>query len=457
MVERQTMKPLKAFISYSHLDEASRSELVKHMATLHREGVIETWYDRRIGVGSNWKSEIDKNLENADVVLLLVSPNFIHSNYCYEIEFKRAMERKEMGECLVIPILIEYADWQTSPLAHLQMLPRTGKPISQSRPKAKAFVAVCQELRQTFEQLGSASRNSKKHRDFSVLSEKFIPVFIGQEQATKYAPCKEVPRFADLKEHERYSICQNGGITAYKFPFGVSLLHCQEQLRFSSIAELAAERRRSYKNTLDSDCAGFVELCEALRLEATKGFRPNYALSLFTVLEPAWDSQRELEIALKLLAMPGLLISNSQKANGKSNEVLEKAKQIEDEFFKNGIESDEISDFGLKGISIGYASWAGVSYYVADSGRAIGSAQISSFEIQLQALWCYADAVQKQLVRFENTDAENLFGAKYIRSAYSQLIAVGGRDSMQLRRMKDAVSKTSHITRIVESALDVLK
>src|SRR5436853_5847987 len=96
--------PIKVFLSYAHEDESLLRELETHLSSIKREGWISTWYDREIVPGSNWAREIDQRLEQASIILLLVSANFLASDYCYQVEMKRAMARHEVREAKVIPI-----------------------------------------------------------------------------------------------------------------------------------------------------------------------------------------------------------------------------------------------------------------------------------------------------------------------------------------------------------------
>jgi TIR domain len=105
------------FFSFSHRDADLRDELEIHLATLKREGVIEIWHDRRIGAGKEFGNEISQHLEEANIILLLISPYFIASDYCYEIEMKRAMQRHEKGDARVIPVILEPCDWQKLPIS----------------------------------------------------------------------------------------------------------------------------------------------------------------------------------------------------------------------------------------------------------------------------------------------------------------------------------------------------
>jgi len=104
--QRTAMSDIELFYSYSHKDEALKDQLVSHLSNLRRQGIIREWHDRKIGLGTEWAKEIDEHLNSADVILLLVSADFIASEYCHEIEMKRAMERHESGEARVIPVIL---------------------------------------------------------------------------------------------------------------------------------------------------------------------------------------------------------------------------------------------------------------------------------------------------------------------------------------------------------------
>ena len=123
-------EPIEIFFCYAHEDEAFRQALEKHLRVLQRQGVISIWHDREIGAGAVWEREIDKHLNSAHLILLLVSPDFLDSEYCYSIEMKRALERHERDEALVIPIIVRPVYWQTAPFSRLQVLPTDGKPLT---------------------------------------------------------------------------------------------------------------------------------------------------------------------------------------------------------------------------------------------------------------------------------------------------------------------------------------
>jgi internalin A len=121
---------LRAFISYSHKDEILRAELEVHLKLLHRRGRLELWTDRRISAGTGWKGQIDENLDRAELILLLVSADFVASDYCYDIEMTRALARHQAGTARVVPIIIRDVAWRSAPFGMLMALPTDGKAVA---------------------------------------------------------------------------------------------------------------------------------------------------------------------------------------------------------------------------------------------------------------------------------------------------------------------------------------
>jgi internalin A len=156
--------PLSAFISYSHKDGALRAELETHLKLLKREGLLDLWTDRHIQAGTEWETQIDENLESADLILLLVSADFVASDYCWGAEMKRAMERHDRGEARVIPIIVRECSWKSAPFARLQALPEDSKPVSTwgTGPYARdtPWTAIEERIRSVVNEL----RRSNKHR-----------------------------------------------------------------------------------------------------------------------------------------------------------------------------------------------------------------------------------------------------------------------------------------------------
>src|SRR6516164_5345067 len=132
---------VKIFFCYAHEDEALLNKLKAHLKPLQRQELIDTWHDRDISAGAEWEAEIKKQLETADILLLLISPDFMDSEYCYAKEMKRALERHERGEARVILIILRHVHWQDV-LGNLQILPTDGKPVKSWRDEDEAFFDV---------------------------------------------------------------------------------------------------------------------------------------------------------------------------------------------------------------------------------------------------------------------------------------------------------------------------
>jgi Effector-associated domain 1/TIR domain/CHAT domain len=147
------LEPIEIFISYSHKDDELREELVIHLSNLRRQGKISAWHDRAIEAGAEWETQIKSRLESAQIILLLISPPFMASNYCYDIEMQRAVQRHDQGNARVIPIILRPVDWKDSPISKLQALPKDAKPITQWGDRDAAFVDVVQGIRRAVDSL----------------------------------------------------------------------------------------------------------------------------------------------------------------------------------------------------------------------------------------------------------------------------------------------------------------
>lgn len=158
---RQPASPvIDLFFSYAHQDEAMRDELEVHLAMLKRSGLIRTWHDRRITAGKDLDHDISVHLEAADVILLLLSPYFLASDYCYENEARRALERHADGSAVVIPVILQPCDWLASPFRRLRATPTDGKPIAKFPNIHDAFLDVVRDIRAAAEALKKADESA---------------------------------------------------------------------------------------------------------------------------------------------------------------------------------------------------------------------------------------------------------------------------------------------------------
>lgn len=156
------------FFSYSHQDESMRNELEIHLAMLKRSGLINTWHDRRIAAGAELHHEVSEHLESADVILLLLSPYFLASDYCYETEAQRALQRHAEKSAIVIPVILQPCDWLESPFGKLRATPQDGKPIAKFPNVHDAFLQVTQDIRAAATTLGKADKTTVERSPIQV-------------------------------------------------------------------------------------------------------------------------------------------------------------------------------------------------------------------------------------------------------------------------------------------------
>jgi TIR domain len=147
------MEPVKLFYSYSHRDEDLRKELVNHLTNLEHQGVLAPWHDRDIEAGQEWNQEIERHLNEAQIILLLISSDFIASPFIRDKEMARAMERHDAGEAVVIPVILRTCDWKGAPFGKLQGLPKNMKPVNEWPDSDRAFTNIAQGIRKVAEKL----------------------------------------------------------------------------------------------------------------------------------------------------------------------------------------------------------------------------------------------------------------------------------------------------------------
>jgi tetratricopeptide (TPR) repeat protein len=146
---------IKLFISYSHSDELFKEKLEKHLTLLKRNKIIETWHDRKIIPGQEWDLKIKEELDSADVILLLISIDFLNSDYCYDVEIKKAIQKHENKEAVLIPIILRACSWQETEFGKIQALPKNGSPVTTFRDEDEAYHSISEGIKLAIENLKS--------------------------------------------------------------------------------------------------------------------------------------------------------------------------------------------------------------------------------------------------------------------------------------------------------------
>ena len=148
---------LQIFCSYSHKDSKYRAELETFLANLRMQGILNVWHDRLIKPGTDWAQEIDHNLDYANMILLLISSDFLASQYCMGVELKRALERHKAEGIRVIPILVRECDLEGVPFSGLQWLPTGSKPIKKWSDRDSAWTDVAKGIREAAQDVVTSS------------------------------------------------------------------------------------------------------------------------------------------------------------------------------------------------------------------------------------------------------------------------------------------------------------
>ncbi|MDO7173314.1 toll/interleukin-1 receptor domain-containing protein [Mariniflexile sp. AS56] len=135
-------KAVKIFTSYAHEDEGLKDEMDKYLKVLKRSGKIDAWNDRELIAGQEWNEGIMSEFAKANIILLLVSVDFIASDFIWDTELAEAMKRHEAGTAFVVPVILRSCKWTSMPFAKLQALPKNARPISDYDDKDVAFTEV---------------------------------------------------------------------------------------------------------------------------------------------------------------------------------------------------------------------------------------------------------------------------------------------------------------------------
>lgn len=148
---------INILLCYAHQEEGMVKQLKNHLSSLTHQGLITLWDYGNILPGTEWKQEMKKHLEEAQIILLLISSSFIASHYHFSVEMKAAIERHERKEACVIPIILRYADWSIPPIDKLWPLPDSARPISDWHPRDKGFMDVARGIEKVVEQWNTQS------------------------------------------------------------------------------------------------------------------------------------------------------------------------------------------------------------------------------------------------------------------------------------------------------------
>jgi hypothetical protein len=227
---------LNIFFAYSREDSDLRERLDKHLSGLKRRNYINTWFDGQIEAGTEWEKEIDFALSKADIILLLISADFIASDYCFDVEMKKAISRHEKGDAVIIPIILHPCDWSDLPFSKIQGLPQNGKAITSENWKSPEFALseIAKSIKETVESLRQ-TKNKHLRAINEVLNEKDYELRITLEQVEELKLEEEILQESIEKHNKENKIVQKE-ITGIKSELNeLNLLKEEKQNNFQKL------------------------------------------------------------------------------------------------------------------------------------------------------------------------------------------------------------------------------
>jgi hypothetical protein len=223
----------RVFVSYARVDEAYRVRLNVHLAPLVREGLIDLWSDRAIAAGSDWERDIERELAVADIVLLLVTPDFVASVYCFEQELTEAIRRHEEDGVCILPVLVKHVDLVNLPFGRFQGLPLNRRPVSAWQDPDEAWLQVAQGVRRAADDIYRARTTFPTQRTGEPGGE--LEDYYGADSCVVDGPVSDVEwiplnedvddmRFDNLVPLSRRHRTRAAGPRRANFRFGIDLI-----------------------------------------------------------------------------------------------------------------------------------------------------------------------------------------------------------------------------------------
>ena len=284
---------------------------------------------------------------------------------------------------------------------------------------------------------------------FAVVSHKFIPAYLGCD-AARTIRAAAVPAVGQWRDCHRASVHHPAGdADVYVWPFGVAVVHLREDLELSSLARLAVWRRCSYPKSRRWADQQLEDLT------GTPVHTP-YALSAYWLTRPKWAGE-QLDIAMRLLSMPSVLLDRDHDDGADEDTLLAGAELVERMLLNDdNVDRPDLVGFGARGVSIGYASWSGVAYHPVAPSRALPENELVACELLVQAIWCYTHEILRQVEAGDDPVVPAEYGRRFLRAVRSILTAPRAMESGQHSSMREAVLSSSRLTRQLDSAMDAL-
>jgi hypothetical protein len=296
---------------------------------------------------------------------------------------------------------------------------------------------------------GDLTSTTANGQTIGIRSHKFIPSYLGSDIVHRL-----IDQLQCISVNESWLECSkvakefsNAECHLYLWPFGIGLFHVVEELEFPNIAQLAVWRRHSYQENRAWAKEQFQIIAQTAQVSDP------YVLSLYWLYDPIW-SNNNLENAGRILSMPRVLLERSRTLDAAATAHAE---LVEKSLLQDGFTHPEIIPFGVKGISLAFASWAGVVYHPLAPRRALSEKELIDCELAVQSVWSYCDYIRSQIEEGKDPIVPEKFGWRFLRGMKSRLTHARPHESAQHRSMREAILATSGLPQQLSQAVETLR
>jgi hypothetical protein len=303
--------------------------------------------------------------------------------------------------------------------------------------------------RSAVELFGALNPPQPASTTFRLHNHKLVPSYIGPQLAER-----AIVQLSMQATSDQWSDCYYCPVDhpltevradLWVWPFGVALFHLTEAVECASLAEFAIWHRRAYDERMNW-------VCQQLKCLLGSPSKAQYAMPVNWLVRPVWQDV-QLGTALRILSMPRVLL---QRSSGDDTSDLAQAEVVERSLLRDGFDSVDANEFGLKGVSVGVASWSGVVYCPIAASRALSESEVLAFELTVQATWSYCEWIRSEVEAGRDPDVRPEYGWRLLRVLRSVVTNPRPEESSQVFPMRTAILETSGITEHLRQATETL-
>jgi hypothetical protein len=321
--------------------------------------------------------------------------------------------------------------------------------------------AICAAYRRSAAELFGADEaplQASTDAPLAVASHQFSPSYLGPQAVRAIAEgCDATPVHCGWMPCDQVDL--SNGRQLYLFPFGVAVVHVVDALAPANLAEVAVWRRDIYPQTMRWAGQQLDSLLTSAGCAVDSPLDPHYVLSAYWVERTAWTGD-QLQTAMRILSRPSVLLERDTSTPAEM--ATASAALVERRRMADGFDDPKLVEFGCAGVSVGCATWSGVAYHPVAPRRALVEAELVSFEILLQAVWCYShyvtDATERAVLEgAPGPTIDERYGCRFLRACTSRFSSAAPQETGQYRDMREAIYATSSLPQLLDAAQGALR